>query len=111
MVEWASEDAFATIVATDLGIINENQKVLNSMHNACIICYNRWYLRVNEMERNLLFEGLETEDGDTSDQHEDDANPTHVNSSSFFTMARNDDKAEPSGMGVIDLTSGCDGEV
>lgn len=55
--------AVASMVAADPAIVDVNRAMLASMHSARTIRQDRWHLRVNKGERNLLFEGQEADDG------------------------------------------------
>lgn len=97
------------MVAADPRIVDVNRAMLDSMHNACTIRRERWMLRVNEVESNRLFEGLEAKDDDTPEKHDDDVNQAHTDSFASFA-SHNDNETGPSGAGVVDLTFDGDGD-
>lgn len=87
------------------GIFHVNRVVLASVHNTCTIRRERWQLRLNKLESNRLFEGLDAKNDDPLKQHDDDVKEASVVSSTSFAPATDDGKMGPSCVGPIYLTS------
>ena len=66
------------------------------MQNTCTIHREHWQLCLNQLERNLLFEGLDAEDNDPPKQHDNDVKEAFVATSTSFAPSTNVEKTEPS---------------
>ena len=66
--------------------------------------HERWQLRANEVEHNRLFEGLETEDNDLSEPHDNDVKEAYEFSFASFAPPSKDNQAPPFGVGIVDPT-------